>query len=44
MWEIVIKSFDKNELKTLQTLWKLYYLRFFWNYLVINYVFEKKNV
>ena len=28
------------KLKTLQTLWKLDYLRFFWNYLDINYVFQ----
>ena len=32
------------KLKTLQTLWKLNYLRFFWNYLVINYVFERKYI
>ena len=32
------------KLKTLQTLWKLDYLRFFWNYLVINYVFERKCI
>ena len=40
MWEIVRKSFDKNEIENLTTLLKLDYLRFFWNYLVINYVFE----
>ena len=28
------------KLKILQTLWKLDYLRFFWNYLDINYVFQ----
>ena len=28
------------KLKTLQTLWKLDYLMFFWNYLDINYVFQ----
>ena len=28
------------KLKTLQTLWKLDYLRFFWNYIDINYVFQ----
>ena len=32
------------KLKTLQTLLKLDYLRFFWNYLVINYVFERKCI
>ena len=25
-------------------MWKLDYLRFFWNYLVINYVFERKCI
>ena len=40
MWEIDRKSIDKNEVETLQTLWKLDYLRFSWNYLDINYVFE----
>ena len=30
----------RMKLKTLQTLWKLDYLRFFWNYLDINYVFQ----
>ena len=38
--------FDKNKVETLQTLWKLDYLRVFFlkkkkkNYLDINYVFE----
>ena len=36
--------FGKNKVETLQTLWKLDYLRvfffFFLNYLDINYVFE----
>ena len=40
MWEIVKKSFDKNEVKNLTTLLKLDYLRFFWNYLDMNYVFQ----
>ena len=44
MWEIVRKSLTRMKLKTLQTLWKLNYLRFFWNYLVINYVFERKYI
>ena len=34
----------RMKLKTLQTLWKLDYLRFFWNYLVINYIFERKCI
>ena len=44
MWEIVRKSLTRMKLKTIQTLWKLDYLRFFWNYLVINYVFERKYI
>ena len=34
----------RMKLKTLQALWKLDYLRFFWNHLVINYVFERKCI
>ena len=44
MWEIIRKSSTRMKLKTIQTLWKLDYLRFFWNYLVINYVFERKYI
>ena len=44
MWEIVRKSLTRMKLKTIQTLWKLDYLMFFWNYLVINYVFERKYI
>ena len=40
MWEIVRKSFDKNEVENLTVLLKLDYLRFFWNYLDMNYVFQ----
>ena len=40
MWEIVRKSFDKNEVVNLTTLLMLDYLRFFWNYLDMNYVFQ----
>ena len=40
MWEIVRKSFDKNEIENLTTLLKLDYLKFFWNYLDMNYVFQ----
>ena len=40
MWKIVRKSFNKNEVENLSTMLKLDYLRFFWNYLDMNYVFQ----
>ena len=40
MWEIDRNLLTRIKLRTVQTLWKLNYLRFFWNYLDINYVFQ----
>ena len=42
--KLIENLLTRMKLKTLQTLWKLDYLRFFWNYLDINYVFEKKCI
>ena len=42
--KLIENLLTRMKLKTLQILWKLDYLRFFWNYLVINYVFEKKCI
>ena len=42
MWEMVRKYFDKNEVENLTNLLKLDYLRFFWNYPDMNYVFQSK--
>ena len=38
--KLIENLLTRMKLKTLQTLWKLDYLRFFWNYLDINYVFQ----
>ena len=38
--KLIKNLLTRMKLKTLQTLWKLVYLRFFWNYLDINYVFR----
>ena len=38
--KLIENLLTRMKLKTLQTLWKLDYLRFFWNYLDVNYVFQ----
>ena len=38
--KLIENLLTRMKLKTLQTLWMLNYLRFFWNYLDINYVFQ----
>ena len=41
LWGKLIENLlTRKKLKTLQILWKLDYLRVFWNYLDINYVFQ----
>ena len=38
--KLIKNLLTRMKLTTLQTLWKLDYLRFFWNYLDINYLFQ----
>ena len=38
--KLIENLLTRMKLKTLQILWKLNYLRFFWNYLDMNYLFQ----
>ena len=40
MWEIVRKSFDKNEVENLTNFVEVRLFKVFWNYFDMNYVFQ----